>query len=348
MKPIPYKLAALISAAALLAACGGGGGGGNATTSTTAATPAAATTAATAPAPAPITVSSMTAPAVTAADCPRLTSESASIAALDLSNANIKALNDYLPAVDSAHAYKVFIRRPADFVNWVVAGGGTVNIDSIGLSTHETLHMVDTALAACAPAGTAKYLFMGTVVATDLQAGMTDNYGIVDETLDAALKTGLRYNTYIVAAPTHPGNDFRVLLDELAAYTGGAYTEVQMIAQGKAAGDTRSLDVNLGGMVQFMVYLENYLKAARLNHPATYATIKNSTTTISAIQTIWTQAEQVLQKAYPSTKAGAAPQLTVDASYFSAAYSAALLSELNAIGVTSHATAASWSGTYLP
>lgn len=338
MKKLNTNLLALFAAAALTA-CGGGGGGG--------ATDDGASAPAPAPAPEAITVTATTPTTLTAADCPRLASDGDSAAALDLSNASISAVNDFLLAADQVHAHKVFIRAPGDFVNWIVNAGGTVDLLSVGVATHETLHKVDTALRSCAPVLAAKYQFMGSQLITDLEPGTTSNYAIVAETIDPALTSAPRYSTYIATASSSNGNDFSVLLDELAAYTGGAYTEVQLLQQGKVGGTTGSLDVNLGGMVNFMVYLENYLKSARLNHTAQYDAIKNSASTVAAIQAIWSRAEQILQDGYSFTASGD-PKLIVDGAYFKAAYSASLLAELDAIGVTTHRSAGDWAGTYLP
>lgn len=335
MKKLNTNLLALFAAAALTA-CGGGGGGDD-----------GANAPAPAPAPEAITVTPTTPTTLTAADCPRLASDADSAAALDLTDASISAVNDFLLAADQVHAHKVFIRAPGDFVNWIVNAGGTVNLMSVGVATHETLHKVDTALRSCAPVLLAKYQFMGSQLITDLAPGTTSNYSIVAETIDTALTSAPRYATYIGTASSSNGNDFSVLLDEFAAYTGGAHTEVQLLQQGKVGGATGSLDVNLGGMVNFMVYLENYLKSARLYHTAQYDAIKNSASTVAAIQAIWSRAELVLQDGYSFTASGD-PKLIVDGAYFKAAYSAGLLGELDAIGVTTHRTAGDWSGTYLP
>lgn len=331
------QLLALASAAVLLSACGGGGGGGEAVVATQ--DPVVIT-------PAAVTVSAMVAPAITPADCPRLQSDALSSAALDLTNTNIKAINDYLLEVDATHAYQVFTRRPADFVNWVANNGGTVNIDTLPLAAHETMHMVDNALRPCAPATAAKLQFFGTQLVTGIVPGATPAISIVDMTIAAGLKTAPRYALYITGGA--PGNEMSVLLDELAAYTGAAHTEVQMVAKGKASGDTRALDSQVAGMVNLMVYLQNYLLSARTNFAGQYATIKADAATVTAMQTIWSRAEQVLQDAYPYSKVGSTPQLTVPADYFAAAYSVPLLAELDAVGVTVHGTAATWSGKYLP
>jgi hypothetical protein len=330
------KLTVIFGAVALLAACSGGGGGGT--------TKPVAPGGTTAPS---ITVATLPALTPTLGDCVRLQSDAQSEAAVDLTNASIRAVSALLQTVDANHAYKVFTRRPNDFINWVVTGsGGTGKLDvtSLGMATHETMHMVDEALYGCAPGAQHKLQFFGTQLVTSLVAGGTPTYNIVDQTIDPALKTAFRYPTYITG--NGATSDFRVLLDEFAAYTGGAHTELQYSTK-YVASASGNLDTNLGGMVNFMVYLQNYLQSARLNNNAAWLNIKNSPATVSAIQAVWSRAETTLVAAHPMTKATSQPQFVVDAAHFNAAYSTGLLAELDQIGVT-HATAASWSGTYLP
>jgi len=350
-------------AAALLAACGGGGS--DTATPSVSTTPLATTTPPASNTPA-ITVTSMTPNTLSAADCARLQSDSQSEAALDLTNPNIKAIHDLLLTVDPVHAYKVFIRRPNDFVNWVVAdstgastvdtqsqgatsGSGTVDVGTLGTATHETLHMVDDALWACTPVNQYKIQYYGSQLVTSVGVpGSTPGYSIVDQVIDPSLKSDFRYAGYITKSASIPGNDFAMLLDELAAYSGAANTELQYAkAGGTLSGGYPSLNGNLGGTVNFMVWLEYYLMAARQSYPTAYSAIKNSPATVAAIQTLWSHAETVLQASYPQTKLTATPKFLYDSAYFTAAYSTPLLAELDSIGVT-HASAASWSGTYLP
>jgi hypothetical protein len=337
--------------AALLAACGGGGGD----TVAPAAAPAGGAPSASAPAATPtisrtdsgaIVVNTVAIPPPTAEDCVRLTSQAQSQAALDLSNPMVKAVHDELQAVDPVHALRVFERMPGQFVNWVASMEGVLGVDTIGFATHETMHNLSFALGSCSPRQTAQYLLLGSTIDTGLRFGDTANYSIVAETIAPGLKTHFRYAEYIPAAAAASGNDLRILLDELAAYVGGAYTEQRYLASGRAGDDRRVLEYNLGGMVNFMVYLQNYLQAARLNHPATYAAIRNNPATLAAIQTLWREAESVLQSSYPLTLPGTTPRVDYSRAYFAAAYSPGLLAELDALGIM-HASAASWSGTYL-
>jgi hypothetical protein len=340
--------------ATLLVACGGGGGGDNVAI----APPAQSAPAAFGPAAQPsapsgnrtssgaIVVNTVPIPPPTPQDCVRLTSEAQSQAALDLSNPTVRAVHDELRLVDPVHAYKVFVRMPGQFVNWVASMEGALDVDTIGFATHETMHNLSFALGSCSAQKTAQYLLLGSTIDTGLRFGDTANYSIVQETIAPELRSHFRYAEYIPEAATANGNDLRILLDELASYVGGAHTEQLYIASGRAADDRRALEYNLGGMINFMVYLQYYLQSARLNHPETHATVRNNPTARAAIQTLWTQAENVLRSSYPLTLPGNSPRVDYSRPYFAAAYSPTLLAELDAIGVT-HGTAATWANSYL-
>lgn len=236
---------------------------------------------------------------------------------------NIQLLNNLLPQYDPDHAYKVFLRRPADFVNWIANGnGGKVHVVGVGLATHETLHMDDTALRDCAPANTYKTLQFGTILVSGVTPGTTANMSIVDSVLDPTLKTGQRYTTYIQNAAA--GNDFAVLLDEFSAYSGAAHVDFEMLAKAAPGTPASKMDLNLGGTVNFMVFLEAYLKAAQLNAPATFDSIRNNAQTVAVIQALWNRAEADLTEPYIFTL-NSARGLVVDLSYLKAAYSADLL-----------------------
>lgn len=325
-----FNLAAATLAAALLSACGGGG-----TDGTPLGNPDGNPDA-------PITVGKIPAPAVTAADCPRLTSEAASITAVDLSNPTIKAVNDFVLAVDPEVTYKVFVRRPEDFVNRIAATSGKVDLASLPGAAHDTLHLTHAVLQLCAPTGY-KALFKGTIHDTGLQAGDTAAIGILDAAMPGGLKGGARYKKYILDAAVT--DDFTTLLDEFVAHTTGARAEVEMLKAGRVGGYSGTLDGNLAGMVEFMLYLEAYLESARVGEPATYAAIQASGGTKAALQAAWSEAERVLKAAYPYVKSGDA-RLAVGTGFLQMAYTDPNLAELDGLGIT-HLLADDWLGTYL-
>lgn len=332
--------AALLALVSVLAACGGGESGRSVTvtTTTTPSTPRPAQ-----PQDALLTVSATSAPGYDAADCPRFEDTAAAAAALDLADPDIRVVDQYLKSLDPVHAYGVFVRRPYDFVNWLAASGGTIDLVSLPGAVHETAHMVGNVLKLCAPAGTYKALFMGEILATHLKLGDLPSVKVVDTVIDPALKSHFRYDTYITQAA--PDNDFTILLDEFAAYTGAAHTELRMLQDGRFL--TAGGDAQMGGLVTMMVFVENYLMAVRRDDPAAWNLIKEDAATVAALQAIWRGGEQTLRDGFAFTQPGGVVRMSVDAAYFAAAYSPGLLAELDAIGV-SHAAASAWSGTYLP
>jgi len=101
-------------------------------------------------------------------------------------------------------------------------------------------------------------------------------------------------------------------------------------------------------MINFMVYLENYLMAARLNHKPVYETIKKQSSTLSFIQDLWSKSEEVLELSYPYTSqsnTNAMYRTIISQEYFDAAYSPELLNELDLVGIK-HKTKDYWKGTY--
>jgi hypothetical protein len=101
------------------------------------------------------------------------------------------------------------------------------------------------------------------------------------------LKTRFRYSTYIEGSAGFNGNDFRVLLSELNAYTGAGGVEVAMLSRldprQYAAFLPRAgtiLDSDVGGIADFQPYLLAYLRAARMDHPATWDTIRSQADTL--------------------------------------------------------------------
>jgi hypothetical protein len=330
------------AAAVLLAACGGGGGGGSsapvATSSPAPATPNGPTS---------LTLTATPAVSLTAADCARLQSDAVAQATLDLSNPQFNRLNSLLQQVDPDFAWRVFLRWPSAFVNWVAGqNGGVVTAMTVGAAAHETFHGISFALtSSCAPVNTYKTTFFGTTYSTDLVLGATPPYGIAAGALPAGLRSGMRYATYVGGSlGTVSGNGFNALLDELAAYVGNARTEAQWIRlQGDEAG---TLDSGVGGTVDFMAFTIAYLQAVRVNNPAAWATINNSASTKALLQAVWTKAEDVLADAHPLTLPSATRRFIYNQAAFDYIYQTASLNELVLLGINTRARS-SWVGSYL-
>lgn len=342
------NLAALLLTAAMLAACGGGGGGGT----TGGGSPTDPTDPTEPNEPTPVnavpTVSQLPVLNYSAADCPRFTSQAQAIAALDLSNANVRKIHDFLKAADADHAFSLFVRRPHDFVNWIVASsatGGKADWIAVGAATHETLHQVDWVLEDCGAAGTYKILLSGQILDTGVQPGTTPSIKVLAPHVDAALKTEPRYRLYVTNAAA--GNDLTILLDEFAAYIGGANTERKLFEGNYVPEQNSRTDSNLGGTVNFMLYLQAYLKALNESgDTAPYTAIKNNAALIAVMQKLWAAAEAELEASHPLTEQESKPRMTISTAYLQEVYSPAMLAELNALGIT-HKPRSHWVGMYL-
>ncbi|MEP7295745.1 MAG: hypothetical protein ABI702_06105 [Burkholderiales bacterium] len=344
------KLFAVVASASVLVACGGGGSSSG--SAPTGATPAPAPVPSPAPAPSPspspapvATIPAGASPVVSSASCAGL--QAVSVPAPAITAADMQSVSDVLTATDPQHGYAEFARLPAIFM-WWVRTSPSVNMDSISTAIHESNHVADLNLLsqACNTDGLARYYADSQAHVTGLSNSGTDNYSIVSETYPSALKAprALRYDLYVTGSASSNGNRFNVLLDELNAYSGAANFEAKLLASSYSYLATPG-DKNAGGMVDFMLFTQSYLKAARLNHPASYVAIQSSGQTLAYLQFAWTRAERILATMYPySVSAGGGQGVPVDV--IAQIYSAPFLSELDALGIA-HKTAADWSTTYL-
>jgi len=338
-----FRISLVAVAVAVLAACGGGSDSvSSAVTSTPGAAPSMGGTKIG-------TLAAGASPGVTAENCPLLNAPALNPPAI--TGADMQAVSDILLAVDPGHGYAEFARLPATFIWWVRSDGNAVDMLSLGAAVHETNHKIDAALRnLCNTDGLARFFSDGQVHVTDLSRNdLLANYSIVGETYPAGLKSSrsLRYDAYVTAAASSSGNDLSILLDELNAYTGGANLEARLFSNRTYAFLTVRADADAGGMADFMLFLQAYLKAARLNHPATYAKLQAQTRTIGFIQFAWTRAEAMLAAIYPySTAAAANNPAQISQEVISAIYSADFLDELDKLGI-SHKTRADWASTYL-
>ncbi|MGV8805408.1 MAG: hypothetical protein ACWA6Y_10655 [Polaromonas sp.] len=338
--PHLHLVAAVVTAAAL-AACGGGGDSSSTVVSSTPPTAPAGT------AKVP-TLPSGASPAVTSANCALLTAPA--LTAPVIEGADMQAVSDILLAVDPAHSYAEFARLPATFM-WWLRGSSAVDMLSLGAAVHETNHRIDSTLRSiCNTDGLARFFANNQVYVTDLNRNdRLANYSIVGEAYPAALKSSrsLRYDLYITSSASSSGNDLSILLDELNAYTGGANLEVKLYSSPTYAYLTTRADSDIGGMADFMLFLQAYLKAARLNYPTSYAKLETQARTKAFMQFAWTRAETVLAAAYPySTAAKASNPARVPLDVINAVYSAEFLQELDRLGIT-HKNSADWAATYL-
>ncbi len=336
-----FRIPLILALTAALVACGGGGGGRTVISTTS---PGPSNTAPQIP-----TLPAGPSPAVTTGNCALLTA--AGITAPAISGADMQATSDILQAVDPVHSYPEFARLPATFMWWLRSGNDRVDLLSLGAAVHETNHKIDSTLRnVCNADGLARFFADGRTYITDLRkSDKLANYSIVAETYPANLRSSraLRFDAYITGSASSSGNDFSILLDELNAYTGAGSFEAKLLASAAYAQLAVRADSDVGGMTDFMLFMQAYLKSARLNYPATYSTIQGQGQTKVFIQFAWSRAEAVLAAAYPySSAASDGNAIRVPVDVLRAIYSADFLQELDALGIT-HKTAADFSQTYL-
>jgi len=288
---------------------------------------------------------------LTLTDCARVTGNP--VPAPEISGADMQEVNDVLMSHDAAHSFDVFQRSPAEVMWWVRSSGRAVTLAALGTGVHETNHVLDFLLSGiCNEDRYARYLLDGQVHVTGTRMGDTANRVIVDSTYPAALKVSraARYSLYITETAGNSRNDFSSLLDEFNAYAGAAALEASVRSDpdmGYLYQANVMSDENIGGMVDFMLFMQHYLLAARTGTPQTYSAIQGQPDTLAFMQVLWTRAESLLARAYPySTAATGKGGTIVPADVFAEIYSPQMLSELDALGIT-HKVAADWAGTYL-
>jgi len=286
-------------------------------------------------------------------DCCRLKYAHLAIESVDYTNDKYRLLHDFLFELDRKYAYHVFTRNPGDFLMWceMVEPENITSRHALIGATHETNHMINSDLRRCSPYLNQKYLSFDNIYETELSVGKTANYSIVEETISEILKNHSRYTTYIEGAKNSNGNDFRALMDELNSYIGSAWLDLKFFKSGllpEIQGYTIN-DGGLGGMVNFMVYLECYLMSARLNYLETYQKIIEQEVMLKLIQDLWSKAEEILELSYPHTTisgTNASYRMDIDLDYFKAVFSNELLNELDQIGIL-HKPSSYWSDTYM-
>ncbi len=276
-----------------------------------------------------------------------LMEEEEALASLDLTDERTKEIHDILLTVDPLHGYEVFIQAPDDFMFWL----NDLNT-SLTTAVHETNHYVN---GYDCFSSDYTYLLLGNGYLSNLEFDDTMHISIVEETIPDYLKEAIRYDIYIVDSKSANGNDLRILLDELSAYAGDAWFQIQFQESGLPA-ETEYYRLNqfqIDGVVNFMVYLQYYLKSTRLNYPDKYELIKSQYNTMGYIQWLWIKAEDIVREAYPFLISDFSVEyiffdMAGDASglgHLKEAYSDDLLFELDNLGIR-HLPADAWNDTY--
>lgn len=292
-------------------------------------------------------------PILNLSDCNELhKSLKENISRISIKSEDAQIINNILNSTGNNNSSAIFRFMPEQ-VMWFTRISGAISIQSLGTAIHESNHIVDAALTHCNN-GFATYLFDAHVIETDHKFGDSLQYSIATDMLPEKFKTnsiGSRFHQYIEQNGSHPESDFSILLDELVAYTGAASLDISILRSTEYSWlvdrQVAWLDVNPGGMADFMIYTLAYLKALRINYPEVYLRLQQQPKTLTLLQMIWRAAEKTLMFAYDLTKnANRGGILIVSRDAISEAYSDEFISELDRLRVK-HVSVNDWSSSYL-
>ena len=242
------------------------------------------------------------------------------------------ALNDLLKRSQSAQTTRL-LEMVGDEVMWWIRAQGETSMSSVPTAFHEANHVVDFQLSAC-NANLATYVFAGQTYVTDLARGSTPPYAIAADQVPAPIKARPvgRYQPYFVRMKPMPGNDFTTLLEEFNAYVTAAQLEIDFATTPLYRELPGTFDGNIGGIVDFMLYTECYLKVVSERDSQAYLRIKKSPLFIAHLQRLWSDGERMLKGARPYlAKRGGMFQ--IDQEILDMVYSEAYISELDKLSV---------------
>jgi hypothetical protein len=247
-------------------------------------------------------------------------------------------IHNLLGTVDPDTSYQIFMNSTGRYMLWVdELGGGTDHL-TLAIALHETSHYLTKKLYGPLEGyPRVSYFYLGEIYPTNLKL-LTAHYQIVSRTLPAELRRDSFFSLYIAGMSDYPGATFMALLDELTAYSNEAGFDLawQRYNDQINAGTDVVITHNWGirGMGIFMLYLQSYIKSARLYYPDTYRMIETDDLTLAYIQALWSGAEeQLIDASEIVSRLGVrgAPLMAYD--HLRYAYSAEFLTELDALGI---------------
>ncbi len=220
-------------------------------------------------------------------------------------------------------------------VMWWIRKAESMDLQSVLTAFHEANHMLDFALSAC-HGNRAVFHFRGEVHVTDYVRGQAPAFAMAAREIPDELKQQPegRYAVYFGNRNVYRG-DFFPLIDELNAHVAGAEFEVAIAGTPlyrDMAARANSINGNIGGMADFMLYTVAYLKALRADDPKAWQRLVARKAMMAHVQRLWTAAEAVLEKAAPlAPEKGGLYQFPTAA--LKAAYAPAMLAELDKAGI---------------
>jgi hypothetical protein len=220
-------------------------------------------------------------------------------------------------------------------VMWWIRNAESMDLQALLTAFHEANHMLDFALSDC-HGKRAVFHFRGEVHVTDYVRGQAPAFALAASEIPEHIKAqpNGRYAVYFGNRNVYRG-DFFPLIDELNAHVAGAEFEVAIADTAlyrEMALRANSINGNIGGMADFMLYTVAYLKALRASDPDAWRRLVARKGMMAHVQRLWSAAEAVLAKAAPlAPEHGGLYQYPVAA--LTAAYAPALLAELDAAGI---------------
>lgn len=220
-------------------------------------------------------------------------------------------------------------------VMWWIRNAASMDLQALLTAFHEANHMLDFALSAC-HGNRAVFHFRGEIHVTDYVRGQAPGFVLAASEIpdDIKAQPNGRYAEYF-GRPNVNRGDFFPLIDELNAHVAGAEFEVAIAdtpVYRAMAARANSVNGNIGGMADFMLYTGAYLKALRASDPQAWERLVARKKMMAHVQRLWTAAEAVLAKAAPlAPEHGGLYQFPAAA--LNAAYAPALLAELDAAGI---------------
>lgn len=219
-------------------------------------------------------------------------------------------LGDMLKNIDDECAYQIYLEDSVDLINWCGFGeivfplkGITLNKYCVGL--HEINHYIN------AKKSGAKNIEIhqnpnritfstldedyrytcfsfGEYFYTEFNDCNIEKMNIISQIFPENLKSSI-YDQYIVER-----NNFTLILDELNSNI----TEDLFYAKYVKLYPDLTGEQNIGQTVNFMLYLQFYLKTTRIYYPDTYNIIKSNIKLINLIQRLWSNCEFLLDFGY--------------------------------------------------
>jgi len=241
----------------------------------------------------------------------------------------MQLVGSILSAAKSPYASDIFAMAP-DEVIWYLEVIKKLDLNSLGMGIHEAGHAADRALSTCHD-GRAAYYLDGKVWVTELRLlGETPTLSAAKRLIPEDIKVNrVRYRIYF---DPKNNNELALVLDELNSYAGTAEMELALVGSALyqeefAVADT--VDGNLGGTADLMLFLASHLRAIHADAPEAWNNIRNSPKLLAYMQHVWSKSESLMvQHMHLHLKTYVVPK-----DVLALTYTPAFIGELDQLGI---------------